>query len=240
MSLEDKVDLDVSCWRDLADALDSGIDRVILYGPPGTGKTFAALNFRVRRGAERIVCTEDLTSGDVMGCWVPVGEGRWEWSEGPAVRAWRRGHRLVVDEVDRASGDVLSLLLAVSDSEESASVRHPGLDEVVVPHRDFSVIMTTNVTDPDDIPEALLDRFPVRIRVDRPHPDAVQGLSSDLQPLALNASVADSARRLSLRTFYAFDRIRQRLGDPRAAELVLGPDRAEAFLDALSIAKGLR
>jgi len=226
-------------WRDLADAIESGIDRVILYGPPGTGKTFAALNFDARRGSERLVCTEDLTTADINGCWSPTGDGAWEWLEGPAIRAWRRGMRLVIDEVDRASGDVLSLLLAMTDSDGSAQWRHPGTGEVLMPHRDFAVIMTTNLERIEELPVALRDRFPVAIRIDRPHPSSVAALSADLRQLALNGTIGDEGRRISLRVFYAFDRVRRRHGPRRAAELVLGRDRATAFLDALTISSML-
>jgi midasin (ATPase involved in ribosome maturation) len=96
-----------SCWRDVSDVFQAGVDRVLLYGPPGTGKTFAALRWGLRgECAERLTCTEESTAADVTGTWMPVGEGRWEFLEGPAIRAWRadggRGGRLVLDEIDRA------------------------------------------------------------------------------------------------------------------------------------------
>jgi hypothetical protein len=223
-------------WRDLADTLAAGVDRVILYGPPGTGKTYAALHFAVPpAGAERLVCTEDLTTADVTGCWVPVGEGRWEWLEGPAIRSWRHGARLVVDEVDRAAGDVLSLLLAMTDTAGSTQWRHPFTGELLRPHPQFTVVMTTNLDRLEELPPALRDRFPVAIRIDRPHPSSVLSLSGDLRHAALHGSIGESDRRISLRAFYAFDQLRRRCGDERAAELVFGPQRARAFLDALVI-----
>ncbi|MDE3065636.1 MAG: AAA family ATPase, partial [Acidobacteriota bacterium] len=154
------------CWRDFADVLGAGISRVLLYGPSGTGKTYAALHAGVGEApAERLVCTEDLTSGEVTGTWMPVEEGRWRWYEGPAIRAWRarsgRGGRLVVDEVDHAAGDALATLLAVTDTDGSARWRHPESGEWVAPGPEFSVVMTTNLEDLDDLPPALVDRFPV-------------------------------------------------------------------------------
>ena len=95
--------------------------------------------------------------------------------------------------------------------------------------------MTTNVEDLDDIAPALRDRFPVAIRVDRPHPHAVASLSEDLKEPTLNGSVADIDRRVSLRSFYAFDQLRTNLGAPRAARLLFGESNAQAILDALSI-----
>ncbi len=228
------------CWRDVADVFAAGISNVLLYGPPGTGKTFAALRYGVVTGqAERLVCTEDLTTGEITGTWIPVGEGRWEWREGPAIRSWRGegglGGRLVIDEVDRASGDALSTLLAMTDSPESARWRNPESGEWVRPGPDFSVVMTTNLEDLDDLPSALRDRFAVCIRIDRPHPSAVQSLSSDLRAPALAGSLGEPQRRVSLRSFYAFDQLRRGCGAQRAAQLVFGDDKATGVLDALSI-----
>jgi len=227
------------CWVDLADAIACGVDRILLYGPPGTGKTYAGLRFGVSSGvAERLVCTEDLTSAEITGTWMPVGAGRWEWREGPAIRAWRHngaGGRLVVDEVDRASGDALSTLLSITDSIESARWRNPETGEWVRPGPDFSVVMTTNIEEMSAIPTALLDRFAVRIRIDQPHPSAVEKLSADLRAPALQAALAEGGRRSSLRSFYAFDQLRSGVGAHRAAALLFGATRGQDFLDALTV-----
>jgi MoxR-like ATPase len=229
-----------SCWQDLNDVMAAQVNRVLLYGPPGTGKTFAALRFAVSGDpAERLVCTEDLTTGEITGTWMPAGDGRWRWLEGPAIRSWRanggNGGRLVVDEVDRASGDALSTLLAVTDSPDSARWRSPESGEWVTPGANFSVVMTTNVEDLEELPAALRDRFAVRIRVDQPHPSAVRRLSEDLRGPALAGSVGEAQRRVSLRSFYAFDQLRSRYGAQRAARLVFGEAEGLAVVDALSI-----
>lgn len=239
MSLMESFEDVESCWRDLSDVLSAGISRVLLYGPSGTGKTFAALHQGVSGIAERLVCTEDLTSGEITGTWMPVGENRWEWREGPAIRAWRGsgglGGRLVVDEVDRASGDALSTLLAMTDSPESARWRNPETSEWVRPGPHFSVVMTSNIDDLDDIPSSLRDRFPIAIRIDRPHGSALASLSADLRAPALAGSLGPVGRRVSLRSFYAFDELRRTCGVQRAAQLVFG-EGALGVLDALAIA----
>jgi hypothetical protein len=104
------------------------------------------------------------------------------------------------------------------------------------PHDNYSVVMTTNLGALEEIPAALRDRFPVAIRIDRPHPQSVERLSPDLRPIALRGSLGDDDRRISLRAFYAFDELRTAHGEDRAAYLVFGPNRAPAFLDALTIA----
>ena len=78
-----------------------------------------------------------MTAADVTGCWMPAADNRWEWSEGQMVRAWNgdglNGGRAVIDEIDKASGDVLSLLLAMTDSEASARWEHPANGKVMRP-----------------------------------------------------------------------------------------------------------
>ncbi len=228
------------CWQDFADVLTAGVSRVLLYGPPGTGKTFAALHHGCGDlPAERLVCTEDLTSGEITGTWMPASPGRFEWREGPAIRAWRGadglGGRLVLDEVDRASGDALATLLAMTDSPASARWRNPETLEWVRPGPEFSVVMTSNIDDLEDVPRSLRDRFPVAIRVDRPHPAAVASLSGDLREPALTGSLGPEQRRVSLRSFYAFDQLRRHHGASRAAQLVFGGEAAQSVLDALAI-----
>ena len=114
-----------TCWRDVQSAFDAGIDRLILFGPPGTGKTFAGMYFGdVGRGAHRLVCTDDMTNADVTGHLMPTETGLFQWVNGKALKAWdgdgKLGGRLVVDEIDKAGGDVYATLLAMTDNPESS------------------------------------------------------------------------------------------------------------------------
>ena len=234
----EEIESESDCWGDFVDVLAAGVERVLLYGPPGTGKTFAALYVGASATSERLICTEDLTAGEITGTWMPTREGHFTWREGPAIRAWRgsdgAGGRLVLDEVDRAAGDALATLLAVTDSRESARWRNPETLEWVTPGPDFSVVMTSNVESLDELAPSLLDRFAVRVHVDRPPRDALARLSADLRDAALRGSSGPVERRVSLRSFYAFDDLRTRYGAQRAARLVFGGS-GEAVLDALRI-----
>ena len=212
----------------------------MLYGPSGTGKTYAALRVGVGgAGAHRLVCTEDMTSADVTGCWMPTASGQFEWLDGAAVRAWQgdgtAGGRLVVDEADRAAGDVLALLLAVCDTDGSARFDHPATGAAVTPRAGFSVVLTTNLEHPEELPVALRDRFPVAIEIDAPHPDAVELLPEDLRDAAVAIAAASPPRRTSIRAFYAYARLREHVEPDRAARLAFGAAKGREIADALVI-----
>ncbi len=228
------------CWKDVEDALNAGIDRIILFGPAGIGKTYAGLHFGdTEAGAYRLVCTEDMTNMDVTGGFMPSNNGGFQWLDGSALKAWKgngaKGGRLIVDEVDKAGGDVFATLLAMLDSPESASYEHPETGEILRPLNGFSAVMTTNIENMGELPTALADRFPIRIRINEPHPSALLALSPDLRGYAVRMADAGDDR-ISLRAFLALDKLRKSLGMERACELTFGR-RAKQILDAIAVDK---
>lgn len=227
------------CWQDVEDALRAGIDRLILFGPSGTGKTYAGLTLgNVSAGAHRLICNEDMTSADITGHYKP-GKDAWQWKDGAVIKAWQgdgiNGGRVVADEINKASGDVLSLLLAMFDSTESASWEDPENGRVLRPRPGFSVVMTTNVEDMRELPDALKDRFPVAIRINEPHPGGVARLSPDLRAAAIASADAERSRRFSLRAFLAFDQMRKNLPQEQAARLAFGDKSYKSILDAIAV-----
>ena len=226
------------CWQDFNAVIEAGIDRVILYGPPGTGKTYAGLNMGdISSGSWRLVCTEDMTNFDVTGGFLPGADGSFDWHDGSAVSAWRgngiTGGRLVVDEIDKAGGDVFATLLAMTDTVESAKWENPANGRIETPKEGFSVVMTTNIENMEELPSALKDRFPCAIRINEPHPDALVNLPSSIREYARKMADAGD-RRISLRQFQAYAKLAKMHDKERAANLIFG-DRAEAFLDAVAV-----
>lgn len=225
------------CFRDLEDVLAAGTDRVILYGPPGTGKTYSGLTAGVTSGqSERLICTEDMTSADVSGAFMPNVHGGFEFLAGAALRAWVAGSRLVIDEIDKAGGDVFAQLLAFTDTVDSASFTRPDNGEIIRPSAGFSVIMTSNIEDPNELPMALKDRFPVAIEINAPHPAALMTLPVELRQLAATIVAGKPGQRASLRSFYEFNKLRQNpsFTSERAARMVFR-HMADSIIDALKI-----
>lgn len=227
------------CWQEFYDVLAAGINRVILFGPPGTGKTYAGLTIGdTEAGAFRLACTEEMTTADVTGCFMPTSEGVWKWQDGAAIKAWRgdgiTGGRLVIDEIDRANGDIESLLLAMTDTVESTVWENPETGQRLRPRSGYSVVMTTNLERMDELPTALKDRFPVAIRINTPHPSALAALPEDLRAAAAASADADRSRRFSIRAFQSYATLRTSMGSERAARLIFG-SQAQDILDAIAI-----
>lgn len=212
--------------------------RVLLHGLPGTGKTYAAARRNVPEDTSvyQITMTEETPAAEIRGHFLPKGD-EMVWMDGPAVRAWREGARLVINEIDRASADTLSLLYAILDDPEFAELTLP-TGEVVRPAKGFHVVATMNGT-PYDLPLPLQDRFPVTIEVIDVNPEAIAALPSDLRvPAQESALIENEERRLSVRVWAEFASLRLKLasqlgskesGTVMAAQAIFGARWKEAL-----------
>lgn len=218
-------------WK-MIEAVITHAPKVLLYGPPGTGKTKAATSYALDgRDCYTITLTEETPMAEIRGHFIPKDK-EFFWMHGPAIRAMKEGARLVLNEIDLASGDVLTFLYAVADDPEMASITLP-TSEVVQPAEGFQIIATMN-GNPGDLPQALRDRFPPAVKVTKPHPDAVKRLPKELRNLAMNGAVDNQERQASVRALLSFADLREPLGDEMAATAVFGP-KAPEIISALRI-----
>lgn len=220
---------------DLAEMVIALMRTVLLFGPPGTGKSLAAHSTELAgRELYSLTITPDTAAAELRGHYVPVGN-EFQWRDGPAISAWRKGGRLVINEINHAGGDVLSFLLGCLDTPETARLTLP-TGETVKPHKNFQVVATMNGHPDDDLPAALRDRFPAAIEINEPHPAGVARLPADLQQIARNTvCCSQPERRLSLRQWLAFAQLRGDIGAQDAATVIFGHKAAEV-LTALTIA----
>lgn len=197
-----------NCWNLAERALQKPdlLKRVMLYGPVGTGKTTAAVKSNPHRPVYSVTLTEDMSVAELLGHYVPK-ENEFVWHDGAALRAWREGATLVLNEIDYAAGPIQTALLAILDDNSIASLTIP-TGETVKPHPNFRAVATLNGS-PDGLSQPLSDRFDVTIYIDYPHPSAVAKLDSNLQQIAINSysNLKDEYNAdlfVSLRRFYAY------------------------------------
>ena len=229
----------MDCWQLVAGAIGNS-DRILLYGPPGTGKTFAAATNKIGYNVEgdpnvyQITMTEDTASANLEGFYKPNSSGGFEWHDGIAIQAWRTGGRLVVNEIDHASPDAMTFMHAIMDDKHIAQLTlNNDNKETVRPAQGFTVIATTNA-DPDSLPMALKDRFPVKIHVDTIHPAALAPFPKSWHQVISDTSLSEDIDiRLSIRSWKEFfDLTRKGVEKEIAAYLIFGA-RGEELLEAI-------
>lgn len=224
-----------NCW-DIAEAVIGVSRRVLLKGKPGTGKTHAATHLALEDGVPvySLTLTEETPMAEIRGHFVTKG-GEFVWMDGPAVRAWREGGRLVLNEIDHASDDVLTFMYAIMDDPDYATVTLPTGD-TVVPADGFHLIATMN-GELHDLPDALQDRLPVSIEINELNPSALDALPEDLRDPAKNTTLLSNAERsLSIRAWMEYAALRDTIDKRVAAEAIFGDNAADAIL-ALQVAE---
>jgi MoxR-like ATPase len=219
----------LSSWK-LAELVIPDERIVLLYGPPGTGKTYAANKAGTPSVISNITVTEETPAAELRGHFIPRG-GEFHWMDGPALARYRNGGRLVLNEIDKASGDAMVFCHALLDDADISAITLP-TGETVTPHPDFQCVATMNGI-PEDLPDALSDRFTVHIAIDKPHPSAVKLLPKDLQKAA-RTTVFAGDRAVSLRGWKKFADLREKHGETNAAFILFG-DSYQTILNTLKI-----
>ena len=234
------------CWE-AVDLAIANSERVLLYGPPGTGKTYSAVKVKPpkivnpdtgkkRSNVFQITMTEDTASANLEGFYKPSSKGTFEWHDGIAIKAWRNGGRLVVNEIDHASPDAMTFMHAILDDKEIARLTlNNDKKETVKPAEGFQVIATTNSL-PESLPMALKDRFPVQIHVDKIHPKAISIFPQSWHEIIEETSLSqDTEERLSIRAWREFFELMDKgLTKDEAGFLIFG-DRANDLVDAITL-----
>ena len=146
---------------------------VLLEGLPGMGKTALAhiLAEVVDVSFQRIQCTPDLMSADIIGTYVimetPEGRRTFEFQRGPLF-----SNILLADQITRAMPKTQSALLeAMDDTTVTVSTE---TFELPLP---YFVIATQNPLELEGtfpLPEAQLDRFLFKLTMERPTPEEME------------------------------------------------------------------
>jgi MoxR-like ATPase len=219
------------CWK-VADAIlqDHGTERILLHGPSGTGKTFIAE--RLKRSPDEVVLfltlTPDMPESRILGKWKPkvTPQGtELVWSYGVGAQAFLLSHKglvtLVLNEINHGGMDVISALHPILDDKETAIIVLDN-DETITRTSNLRVIGTMN-EEPNALLPSLADRFPISIKIDSIHPEALLCLDEDLRTLAAKTSVSSNPEEhIPFRKWLEFSRLRKKHSAEIAMKAVLG------------------
>ncbi len=146
---------------------------VLLEGLPGMGKTALAHTLAdvLDISFQRIQCTPDLMSADIIGTYVimetPEGRRTFEFQRGPLF-----SNIVLADQISRAMPKTQSALLeAMDDTTVTVSTE---TFELPLP---YFVIATQNPLELEGtfpLPEAQLDRFLFKLTMDRPSAEEIE------------------------------------------------------------------
>ncbi len=226
----------MDCWNLLSKVLPV-TPRVLLYGPPGTGKTYFANTEGLKENQQiyQTTLTQDSTAAELLGHYVPNESGAFDWLDGIGIKAWKEGARLVINEIDNAGVDVMTFLHALLDDPKFAKFTLPNKEkETVRPATGFQIVATMNGV-PDDLPEALADRFPVKLHMDTVNPSAIQELPANLQGVYNDYSQENSI--FSVRKWIAFAELMEAGIDVQDASDAVFQEDSETLVEALAINK---
>ncbi|MFB6393552.1 AAA family ATPase [Polymorphospora lycopeni] len=212
---------------------------VLLYGPPGTGKT--SLIEAAYPDAITVAGHGDTTVEDLVGNYVPLPDGGFEFSHGPLVTAMREGRALFIDDATLIPPRVLAVLYPAMDGRATITITAHHNETVTATDGFFVCAGHNPGVHGAILTEALASRFSVHIEVTT---DFDLARSLGVPHGAIDAAITLN-QRLSkheidwapqLRELLAFKRIAASLGLPAAvanlAAIAPEPDRP-AVVEAL-------
>ncbi|EXJ95383.1 hypothetical protein A1O1_00504 [Capronia coronata CBS 617.96] len=117
---------------------------ILLQGPTSAGKT-SMVEYLAKLSGNKFVRINNHEHTDLqeyLGSYVSDAEGKLVYREGVLVDALRRGHWIVLDELNLAPSDVLEALNRLLDDNRELLI--PESQEIVHPHPNFMLFATQN------------------------------------------------------------------------------------------------
>lgn len=164
----------------------------LLQGPPGTGKTAMAES---AFGEEllTIVINAETTTGELVGSFIPDGEGGYMWADGPLLTAVKEGRPILLDEILLGDPKMLSVLYPLMDGRDFLSVSENPKIGIVPAKKGFFAIGTGNPNVPGaKMSEALSSRFPLHVEVTTDY-DLLKTLGADDSVIAFSETLSTRA-----------------------------------------------
>ena len=116
---------------------------VLLKGPTGCGKTrfVEHMAWRLKRPLITVSCHDDLTTADLVGRYLIVGEDT-VWLDGPLTAAVRAGAICYLDEIVEARKDTTVVIHPLTDTRRLLPIEKRG--ELVRAPDDFMLVISYN------------------------------------------------------------------------------------------------
>lgn len=229
--------IDQTDW-DLYEKALTDCNRLLVTGPPGVGKTYLAQNLgRDAAEVDTIKAFPNMPAQYIQGMFIPKEDGSLGWLDGPATKAMRLGHRVIIDEIGNTDEEAQGMLLGYCDSQESAYVTLP-TGKTLRPANGYQVVATSNFP-PEALPDALRSRFTAVVHVGEVNPDAMELLPYDWRQTAERSLALDDAERgMSMRQWLEFDRLVNTVGwhMEMAAAVAFGRGAGQELMDTMRIA----
>lgn len=160
---------------------------VLLVGDTGTGKTSAIryLANLTNNSFRRLNLNGQTTADEFVGK-ILINEKGTYWTDGILTDAMRKGHWLLLDEINAGLPEILFVLQSLLDDDRyivlSDKPEHRDGDkiislanEVVRPHPNFRIFAAMNPSDAytgtKELNKALMSRFPIVMEIDYPTED---------------------------------------------------------------------
>jgi cobaltochelatase CobS len=145
----DSVPREISYYHFGSQAKDVALDilenkRVMLVGQTGCGKTsmIEQVAARLKQSIVRVNLNGQTTVGDFVGLYT-AKDGATEWVDGALPRAMKHGYWLILDEIDFAEPQILSVLNSVLETNGKLFLKEKGY-ESIEPHENFRIFATAN------------------------------------------------------------------------------------------------
>ncbi|VDN03465.1 unnamed protein product [Thelazia callipaeda] len=175
----------------LARVVCSGKFSVLLEGETSCGKTAMILHLAKITGNTviRINNHEHTDLQEYIGSYVPDGDGRFAFVEGPLVKATRNGYWIILDELNLAPTDVIEALNRLLDDNRELFIAET--NAVVKAHPKFRLFATQNpactYAGRKRLSRALLNRFVV-LRFDQLPCDELARMVTESCNIAISAA----------------------------------------------------
>ena len=116
---------------------------VLLKGPTGCGKTrfVEYMAWRLKRPLVTVACHDDLTTADLVGRYLIVGNET-VWVDGPLAAAVRAGALCYLDEIVEARKDTTVVIHPLADNRRMRAIDKRG--ELLAAPGDFMLVISYN------------------------------------------------------------------------------------------------